>query len=244
MTCISGGAGGGHRARRAGVRHEQRLAREPAEVADHVEPLGWGHYQPMCVGRVHWQQPALGADDDRRHGRSAVGRRDPQIQDPGVAAIEHPEPVHRGLHGQFRPDLAVDQHHVPEVLADPRPVRRRWRDRVQQRPVWAELPVLHHHHQLVGADRAGQQRVAAGVEGVAQQVAAGQPGDHVHPRIPEVMVVIPRQGGWLLIRVGHRLGCPGPERIRLRERVAVIIARDEPAVQVGQDPHLGERREL
>ena len=153
----------------------------------------------------------------------------------------------RGSTFEKRPDLAVDEHHVAEVLADPGRAGdvARW---VEERAVRVELPVLDHERDLVGAagdpDRV---RLGAGVVLVAEDVGSGEPGEDVQSRGAETVVVEPEQRGRhlrLLVRVVDRLRLARAEPVRRHRRVAVAVGGDEAAMQVGHQPHLvAERRQ-
>ena len=75
-----------------------------------------------------------------------------EVQDPRVAAVQDPKTVHARFDVEIWPHLAVDQHHVAEILADP--------DhafdvacRVKELSVSAELAVLDHERNFVRSAR-------------------------------------------------------------------------------------------
>src|SRR6185437_98281 len=96
---------------------------------------------------------------------------------------------------QVRPHLAVDQHHVAEVLADPGDAGN-VADRVPEGAVVVELAVLDHQRDLVAAaGEPGRVRLRAGVVGVPDDVGGGEPGEDVQPGNPVDVIVEPHQPG-------------------------------------------------
>jgi hypothetical protein len=94
------------------VLHHEPAAGELAEVDEHVCPLGRREHQPLHRHRLV-PHPALGADLPETRAT------DVEAEDPRVAAVEDPQAVHARLHLEEGPHLAVDEHDVAEVLADP-----------------------------------------------------------------------------------------------------------------------------
>jgi hypothetical protein len=80
------------------------------------------------------------------------GRR--RVKDAGVAPVQEPPPIETGLDVEMGPDLAVDQHDVAEVLADPGRARN-VAGRVEEGAVVAEKPILDHQRHLECACRIG-----------------------------------------------------------------------------------------
>jgi hypothetical protein len=211
------------------VLHHQTSAGEPAEVDEHVRPFGGSEHQLVHRHRLI-PHSALGAD--LPEARTA----DIEVQNACVAAVQDAEPVHARLDVEERPHLAVDEHDVSEVLADPGGSRDAAR-RIQEGPVWIELAVLDDKRDLVGAaGDADRVWLCAGVVLVADDVGGSEPREHVQPGGPESVVVEPEQRGWhlrQLVRVVNALRLAGAEAVRGHRRVAVARCCDEAAVQVG-----------
>jgi hypothetical protein len=239
MTAGSAGAGVDRRTRLV-VPQQQRLPGNAAEVDDHVGPLGRCEHELVDLDRAI-PHTALGPD------LPEADAADVEAEDARVAAVQDPEPIHPGLDLEERPDLAVDQHRVPEVLADPGGALDVAR-RVEERSVSVEAAVLNHQRDLVrAAGNPDRIRLGAGVVLVTEDVRSGEPREHVQPRGAEPVVVKPEQrGGHLrqLVRVEDGLGLAGAEPVRCDRRVAVAVGSDEAAVEVRHQPHLvPERRQ-
>ena len=94
--------------------------RHVGEVDDQVGPLGQPHQQPVAVagGEVDrgFEEAALVADRPHLDAGDLVEVED---EEPGLAAVEDPEPVAALLDGLERPGVAVDDDHVAEELRVP-----------------------------------------------------------------------------------------------------------------------------
>src|SRR6266540_6713818 len=111
-------------------------------------------------------------------------RADVETEDAGITAVQDPEAVHARLDLEERPNLAVDEHRVAEVLADPGDALD-VTGRVEERPVRVELAVLHDERDLVGAaGNPDRVRFVAGVELVANNVGVSGGRGEFHPPAP------------------------------------------------------------
>jgi hypothetical protein len=229
---------GGDRRRRGVVREEDAVAFQVAEVDQHVGPLGRSQHQPAHrYGAI--PQTSLGADLPH------VGPGQPEAENAGVAAVEDPQPVQPWLDVEVWPHLAVDEHHIAEVLADPGGAGDVAR-RVPEGAVAGEEPVLDYQWDL---ERPRRQAVGivwrAGVELVAQHVRAGQPRNNVQPGRPESVVMEPLQPRAHVRRriwIQHTLCLAVTEPVRRHGRIPVAVRGDEAAMKVRHDPHVTAER--
>src|SRR4029450_9084650 len=195
ITCGRGGAGldtGG----RTGVFVSCMMLPARRLKSTRTSTRAPGGLMRLVSGTGRGRVPAPG--DDLAHARAG----DVEVEDARVASVQDPEAVQARLDLEVRPDLAVDEHHVAEVLADPGRVVE-VADRVEEPPVVVELPVLDDERHLVLA--VGQAvRIAgpAGVELVPEDVGAGEAGEDVQARRPEAVIVEPvERGGHLGVLV-------------------------------------------
>src|SRR5436189_4203371 len=94
------------------VRHHECLACELAEIDEDIGALGRGHHE-IFHRNGDVPHTALGSD------LPEVWTTNVEVEDPSVTAVQDPEPVHTRLDVEEWPDLAVNEHHVTEVLPDP-----------------------------------------------------------------------------------------------------------------------------
>jgi len=211
-----------------------------AEVHDHVGALGRREHDLIDRNR-DIEQPAFGADLPER--RTA----DVETENARVAAVEDAQPVHPWLDIEIGPDLAVDEHDIAEVLADP----RRADDvaaRIKKGAVGVELPVLDDQWDLVRSARnADGIRLGAGVELIADDVGRGEAGEDVEARRAEGVIVEPEQRGRHLRRlvgIQHGLRLADSEAKRRRCGAAIAVGGNEAAMQMGHEADLiTERRQ-
>ena len=203
-----------------------RPGSQTGEVHDRVHPFGRGHQHLVELDRCG-QEAALGTDHPDRQGRlGRPGHRvggDLQDEEPGVAAVEHPEAVPPRLDVEDRPGPAVDDHGVGEELRVPdrrhvvvrsvgpgEAVEEPARPRVEQRPVRVEGAVLDGERDLVvrrprrvteTRGRSGEYAARQVARPVTEQVEPRRTGVHVEPGHAERVVVEPQGGRSLVVRV-------------------------------------------
>ena len=154
------------------IHQHEPCAGKPAEIDKHVGSLGRSQYQ---TSGSDWNIPQAGIGSDLPEVQAA----DVDVQDASIAAVQDPEPIHARLNIEEWPDLAVDQHNVTEVLADPGhafDVARR----VEKRPVEIELAILDNERNLVrSAGNADRIRLRTRIKFIPENVSCGEPGKNV-----------------------------------------------------------------
>jgi hypothetical protein len=168
-------------------------------------------------------------------GRPGFASVEAQDQEARVARVEHPEAVLARLDVEHRPRLAVDHHEVGEDRRDDAAIGGR---RVQvEAAVGLEPAVLQQQLDLVVAARQHAPGDEAELRVVAQQVHAGQAGEHVQARDAERVVVVPERAAALVVDVvvrglGPHLALLGEALREPAIRLAVALGLDVRAVQV------------
>ena len=84
----------------------------------------------------------------------------------------------------------------------------------------------------------------ASVVAIPNEVPTGESSDHVHPCVSLVVVVVPQQRRAILIGIGDCLDPARRDGIEILVRVTVVLAGNEPAMQMGENPDLWVRGEL
>ena len=151
----------------------------------------------------------------------------------------------RGSTSRIWPDLAVDQHDVAEILADPSHSFdvARW---VKELSVSAELAILDHERNFVrsarNADRVG---FYPGVVLVAKNVGSGQSCKDVEARRAQTVIVEPekrRRHLRQLIAVVDHLRVARAEPVWRNCGVTVAVSINEAAVQMRHHAHVISKR--
>src|SRR6266542_2429205 len=205
------------RTRRPVIHHHESRAGEPAEIDKHIGTLGRRHYQ---TSGSHWSvpHPAVGSD------LPEVQTTKIDVQNPGVAAVQDSETVHARFDVEIWPHLAIDQHHVAEILADPNHAFdvARW---IKEFAVCAELSVLDDERNFVrvarNSDGVG---LVARVVLVAKKIGGGQSCKDVEPCRTEAVIVEPQQRCRLLVWIIDGLCVAWTEAVWRDGWVAVAVA--------------------
>src|SRR4029453_9476488 len=154
---------------------------------------------------------------------------------------QDPESVHARFDVKEWPHLAIYEHDVAKIFADPDRTFdvARW---VKESAVRIELAILDNQRNLVrsarNADRVG---LSAGVELVAEDVASSESSKHVEPSGSETVIVEPESRSrilWQLVGVMDSLCIARAEPVRGNCRVAAAISRDKSTVQMRHQAHL------